>query len=183
MTCGVDFWISPWLTWCGLNKHPELNLKLRNWNDTHTHTHPDIHTLTIVSLTHTCHCHWHPPVYRSWFVHLPDLIPKFYRLSTLIDKSTLFINTWLIRLWVDNVLLINNRSLSILIDKPIPLSIGIHTSRTHQVFIPLSWLTLERCSSEDPHTTGLYLGQTWWTLFHTPSTLPGEVLTPDCVFQ
>ena len=31
--------------------------------------------LTIVSLTHTCHCHWHPPAYRSWVVHLYDLIP------------------------------------------------------------------------------------------------------------
>jgi hypothetical protein len=34
------------------------------------------------------------------------------------------INSWLIRLWVDNVFLINTRSLSIVIDKPIPLSIG-----------------------------------------------------------
>ena len=124
MTCGVAFWTPPWLTWCGLNKHPEFNLKEINRNDTHTLTHRDIHTLTIASLTHTCHCHWHPPAYRLWFVHLHDLIPcPILPLSITIDKPTLFINSWLIRLWVDNVLLINTRSLSIVIDKPIPLSI------------------------------------------------------------
>ena len=53
-----------------------------------------------------------------------------FRLSILIDKPTLFINSWLIRLSVDNVLLINTRSLSIVIDKPIPLSIGISTGRS-----------------------------------------------------
>jgi hypothetical protein len=34
-------------------------------------------------------------------------LPQAYRLSILIDKQTLFINSWLIRLSVDNVLLIN----------------------------------------------------------------------------
>ncbi len=100
-------------------------------SDLWPHTHPDIHTLTIVSRTHTLHCHWHPPAYRSWLVHLHDLIGSYldqpYRLSILIDKPTLFINSWLIRLSVDNVLLINTRNLSIVIDKPIPLSIGIST--------------------------------------------------------
>jgi hypothetical protein len=48
-----------------------------------------------------------------------------FRLSILIDKPTLFINSWSIRLSVDYVLLINTRSLSIVIDKPIPVSIGI----------------------------------------------------------
>jgi hypothetical protein len=93
-------------------------------------------TLTIASLTHTCHCHWHPPAYRLWFVHLHDLMPcPILPLSITIDKPTLFINSWLIRLWVDNVLLINTRSLSIVIDKPMTLSIGcpIHT-----------WIPLDR---------------------------------------
>ncbi len=48
-----------------------------------------------------------------------------YRLSIQIDNPTLFINSWLIRLSVDKVLLINIRNLSIVIDKSIPLSIGI----------------------------------------------------------
>ena len=38
--------------WCGLNKHPEFNLKQNKRNYTHTHTHTPIHT-------HTYHCHWH----------------------------------------------------------------------------------------------------------------------------
>jgi hypothetical protein len=78
----------------------------------HTHTHPDIHTLTIVSLTLTCHCHWHPPVYRLVYLHYFIPCPN---LPTMI------------RLWVDNVLLINTRRLSIVIDKPVPLSIGFPT--------------------------------------------------------
>jgi hypothetical protein len=63
LVSGVTFWTPPWLTWCRLNKHPELNLKQSKRNDTHTHTHRprDMDTLTIVSQTHTCHCHWHPP--------------------------------------------------------------------------------------------------------------------------
>ena len=68
---------------------------------THTHTHRDIHTLTIVSLTHTCHCHWHPPVYRSWLVHLHDLIPfpslptiNNYWYNRCIDKHPKLINCY-----------------------------------------------------------------------------------------
>ncbi len=76
---------------------PWTNLKERNWNDTHTHIHRDIHTLTIESLTHTFH-----------------------------DTDTQrLINSWLIRLSVDNVLLTNTRRLPIVIDKSIPLYIGI----------------------------------------------------------
>ena len=31
-------WTPPWLTWCGLNKHPKLNLKVRKGkSQTHTH--------------------------------------------------------------------------------------------------------------------------------------------------
>jgi hypothetical protein len=58
---------------------------------------------------------------------MTSYVAQVYRLSILIDKSTLFINSWLIRLSVDNVFLINTRSLSIVIDNPIPLSIGIST--------------------------------------------------------
>ena len=48
MTCGVGFWTTPWLTWCGLNKYPELNLKESNCNDTHTHTHMTlVHYLSL----------------------------------------------------------------------------------------------------------------------------------------
>jgi hypothetical protein len=61
--------------WDKRDKHPEINLKESNWNDTHTQIHRDIHTLTIVSLTHTCRCHRHLPAYTSWLVHLHDLIP------------------------------------------------------------------------------------------------------------
>jgi hypothetical protein len=58
---------------------------------------------------------------------MTSYLPEAYRLSILIDKQALFINSWLIRLSVDNVLLINTRRLSILIHKTIPLSIGIST--------------------------------------------------------
>ncbi len=105
----------------GLNKHPEINLKESNWNDTHTHTHPDIHTLFIVTDTHQ-------HIDRGLYTYMTSYLAQAYRLSTLIDKPTLFINSWLIRLSVDNVLLIITRRLSIVIsDKPIPLSIGIST--------------------------------------------------------
>ncbi len=57
--------------------------------------------------------------------HYSTMMHRGHRIPN--DKPTLFINSWLIRLWVDNVLLINTRSLSIVIDKPIPLSIGIST--------------------------------------------------------
>jgi len=79
-------------------------------------------------------CHWHTLVIvtdthqhidRGLYTYMTSYLAQVYRLSTLIDKPTLFISSWLIRLWVDNVLLINTRSLSILIDKSIPLSIGI----------------------------------------------------------
>jgi hypothetical protein len=61
---------------------------------------------------------------------MTSYLPQTYRLSILIDNQSLFINSWLIRLSVDNVLLINTPRLSILIDKTIPLSIG--TSSSHR---------------------------------------------------
>ena len=61
------------------------------------------------------------------YTYMTSYLPQVYRLSILIDKQSLFINSWLIRLSVDNVLLINTRRLSILIDKTIPLSIGVST--------------------------------------------------------
>ena len=90
------------------------------------------HTLTR-TYTHLPLCHWHTLVIVTdtnqhidggLYTYITSYLVQAYRLSILIDKSTLFINSWLIRLWVDNVLLINTRSLSIVIDKPIPLSIG-----------------------------------------------------------
>ncbi len=59
--------------------------------------------------------------------------------------DALVINSWLIRLSVDNVLLISTRRLSILIDKPIPPSIGISTSAA----LPL--LSLSRHNPFRPH--------------------------------
>jgi hypothetical protein len=59
------------------------------------------------------------------YTYMTSYLAQTYRLSILIDKPTLCINSWLMRVSVDNVLLINTRSLSIVIDKPIPLSIGI----------------------------------------------------------
>jgi hypothetical protein len=87
---------------------------------THTHTyHYDIDTLVIVTDTHK-------HIDRVLCTYMTSYLPQSYRLSILIDKQALFINSWLIRLSVDNVLLINTW-LSILIDKTIPLSIGIST--------------------------------------------------------
>ncbi len=40
--------------------------------------------------------------------------------------------------WIDNVLLINTRSLSIVIDKPIPLSIAFPTIPHGGIFLELS---------------------------------------------
>ncbi len=52
-------------------KNPDF-MKESNWNDTHTHS---------PGHTHTYHC-----------------VTDTYRLSILIDKTTLFIDSWLIRL-------------------------------------------------------------------------------------
>ena len=68
------------------------SLHCGNTRVTHTHTHPDIHTLTIVSRTHTFH------IDRGLYTYMTSYLPQAYRLSILIDKSTLFINSWLIRL-------------------------------------------------------------------------------------
>ncbi len=90
---------------------------------TRTYTHLPLchgHTLSIVTDTHQ-------HIDRGVYTYMTSYLAQAYRLSILIDKPTLFIDSWLIRLWVDNVLLINTRSWSILIDKPIPLSIGIPT--------------------------------------------------------
>ena len=96
---------------------------------THTHTHTPTHT-------HTYHCvidtlvivtDTHKHIHRVLCTDMTSYLPQVYRLSILIDKQALFINSWLIRLSVDNVLLINTPRLSILIDKTIPLSIGTAT--------------------------------------------------------
>ncbi len=75
-------------------------------------------TLVIVSDTHK-------HIDRVLCTYMTSYLPQPYRLSILIDKKALFINSWLIRLSVDNFLLISTRRLSILIDKPIPLSTGV----------------------------------------------------------
>jgi hypothetical protein len=46
---------------------------------------------------------------------MTSYLPQAYRLSILIDKQTLFINSWLIRLSVDNVLLINTEGYQFLL--------------------------------------------------------------------
>jgi hypothetical protein len=79
------------------------------------------HTLSIVTDTHQ-------DIDCGLYTYMNSYLDQDYRKSILIDKRTLCIDSWLIRLWVDNVLLINTRSLSILMDKPIPLSIGIPSS-------------------------------------------------------
>jgi hypothetical protein len=91
------------------------------------------HTLFIVTDTHQ-------HMDRGLFSYMTSYLAQAYRLSILIDKPTLFIkhSSWLIRLWVDNVLLINTRSLLIVIDhsKPIPVSIGISSS----MYMLFAWL-------------------------------------------
>ncbi len=96
-----------------------------------THTHTLTRTYTQLPL---CHGHTlfivtdtHHHIDRGLYTYMTSYLDQDYQLSILIDKPTLFINSWLIRLWVDNVLLINTRRLSIVIDKTIPLSIGIST--------------------------------------------------------
>ncbi len=68
---------------------------------THTHTyHCVIDTLVIVTDTHK-------HIDRVLCTYMTSYLPQAYRLSILIDKQALSINSWLIRLSVDNVLLIN----------------------------------------------------------------------------
>jgi hypothetical protein len=98
---------------------------------THTHTyHCVIDTLVIVTDTHKY-------IHRVLCTYMTSYLPQAYRLSILIDKQVLFINSWLIRLSVDNILLINTPRLSILIDKAIPLSIGTSTHSGVTVFLTL----------------------------------------------
>jgi hypothetical protein len=59
-----------------------------------------IDTLVIVTDTHK-------HINRVLCTYMTSYLPQAYRLSILIDKQSLFINSWLIRLSVDNVLLIN----------------------------------------------------------------------------
>jgi hypothetical protein len=107
---------------------------------THTHTHTPTHT-------HTYHCvidtlviitDTHKHIHGVLCTYMTSYLPQAYRISILIDKQSLFINSWLIRLSIDNVLLINTPRLSILIDKAIPLSIG-----TSNVFhLALDWSSI-----------------------------------------
>jgi hypothetical protein len=64
---------------------------------------------TLVIVTDT-----HKHIDRVLYSYMTSYLPQAYRLSILIDNQDLFINSWLIRLSVDNVLLINTRRLSIL---------------------------------------------------------------------
>jgi hypothetical protein len=70
----------------------------------------------------------HQHIDRVLYTYMTSYLAQSHRLSILIDKPTLFLNSCLIILSVDNVLLINTRSFSIVIDKVILLSIGISTS-------------------------------------------------------
>jgi hypothetical protein len=125
---------------------------------THTHTHTPTHT-------HTYHCvidtlvivtDTHKHIDCVLCTYMTSYLPQDYRLSILIDKQVLFINSWLIRLSIDNVLLINTPRLSILIDKEIPLSIdtstmneGTNKHNGHRIvgnhhFMVANFMTLER---------------------------------------
>ena len=73
-----DFWTPPRLTWCGLNKHPVLNLKESNLNrnDTHrlneTYTHlpwGHWHTLVIVTETHHIVPRIFSPLMKTYMNH------------------------------------------------------------------------------------------------------------------
>ena len=55
-------------------KSPELNLKQTKRNDRERERERVIHTLSIASLTHLS-LSLTPPKYRSWLVHLHDVIP------------------------------------------------------------------------------------------------------------
>ncbi len=50
-----------------------------------------LHTLLIVTDTHQ-------HIDRGLYAYMTSYLPQAYRLSILIDKTTLFINSWLIRL-------------------------------------------------------------------------------------
>ena len=108
----------------GADKNPPDFMTLLNHTAPRTQEQrPIILDALIVSDTHQ-------HIDRGLYTYMTSYLAQAYRLSILIDKPTLFINSWLIRLSVDNVLLINTRSLSIVIDKPIPLSIGISNIST-----------------------------------------------------
>jgi hypothetical protein len=65
-------------------------------------------TLVIVTDTHN-------HIDRVLCTYMTSYLLQSYQLSILIDKQALFINSWLIRLSVDNVLLINT---GLLISRP-----------------------------------------------------------------
>jgi hypothetical protein len=82
----------------GAVKNPPDFMKASNWNDTHTHspghTHLPLchgHTLSIVTDTHQ-------HIDGGLYTYMTSYLAKAYRLSILIDKPTLFIDSWLIRL-------------------------------------------------------------------------------------
>jgi hypothetical protein len=141
-----------------------------------THTHTLTRTYTHLPL---CHGHTlfivtdtHQHMDRGLYTYMTSSLAQAYRLSILIDKPTPFINSWLIRLWVDNVLLISTRSLSIVIDKPIPLSIGISRSCTLFFGIPRA----QKCTLDQSR----FRYQEWCCKFtRTPSLHMGRLL-PFC---
>jgi hypothetical protein len=79
-------------------KNPDF-MKESNWNDTHTHSPGHTHTYHCVtdthfplSLTPTSN------IDRALCTYMTSYLAHAYRLSILIDKTTLFINSWLTRL-------------------------------------------------------------------------------------
>ena len=95
--------------------------------------HTDFFKWILKLILHIIVTDTHQHVDRGLYTYMTSYLAQAYRLSILIDKPTLFINSWLIRLSVDNVLLINTRSLSIVINKPIPRTIGISIRHTVEV--------------------------------------------------
>ena len=102
----LSFWTRPWLTWCGLNTHPELYLKESKRNDmdwhatalTEIYTHLPLrhwHTLVIVTDTHQ-------HVDRVLYTYMTLYLAQAYRLSINFWWVNPLINRLLIRLSIDN---------------------------------------------------------------------------------
>ena len=88
------FWTPPWLTWCGLNKHPKLNLKVSKRKSTITQTY------THYTCTRHYICNKHKPIfvtdrhiYRERFLYTYSALTVPHTLRSLPTFNQLFIST------------------------------------------------------------------------------------------